>query len=57
MDNVVLQYVGNAEGHGYYVPFVPAQDLTQEMIDASGYTIDELLAFSGPVFVPVQGGN
>lgn len=52
MDNVILKYVGNAGGHGYYIEGVPACDLTQGMIDASGYTVDELLAFSGPVYVP-----
>lgn len=49
-NTVVLRYVGNADGHGFNVQGVPACDLTQEMIDASGYTLDELLAFSGPVY-------
>jgi hypothetical protein len=51
MDNVILEYVGNRDGHGYHIEGVPACDLTQEQIDASGYTLDELLAFSGPVYV------
>lgn len=43
---VILKYIGNADGHGAYIEGVPATDLTQEQIDASGYTVDELLAFS-----------
>lgn len=54
---VVLRYVGNAEGHGYFVQGVPVCDLTQEMIDASGYSIDDLLAFSGPAFALVSEGE
>lgn len=50
MGNIVLEYVGNEQGHGFYVEGVPATDLTQEQINASGYTLDELLAFSGPVY-------
>ena len=41
MSDVVLKYVGE----GQYVAGVPTCDLMQEQIDASGYTIDELLAF------------
>lgn len=48
--NAVLRYVGNADGHGFHVMGVPACDLTQKMIAVSGYTVDELLAFSGPVY-------
>lgn len=44
---IVLRYVGNEEGHhGAVVQGVPACDMTQAMIDESGYTVDELLAFS-----------
>ena len=39
---MVLKYVGD----GAYIAGVPACDMTQEMIDASGYTIEALLAFS-----------
>lgn len=38
---IVLKYVGD----GAYVAGVPACDLTQEMIDASGYTVEQLLEF------------
>ena len=57
MDNVILQYVGNDNGHGFYIEGVPATDLTQEQIDASGYTVDELLAFSGPVYKSANEGE
>lgn len=53
--NKVLNYVGA----GSYVPGVPATDLTQADIEASGYTIEELLAFhSGgqPVYEEVISG-
>lgn len=53
-DPIVLIYIGNAEGHGYHIEGVPACDLTQEMIDASGYTATQLLAFNGPVYAPVK---
>ena len=39
---IVLKYVGA----GAYITGVPACDLTQEMIDASGFTVVELLAFN-----------
>lgn len=56
MDNaIVLRYVGSNKGnHGAIVNGVPACDLTQEMIDASGYTTDELLAFTPPAYAPAQ---
>ena len=38
---IVLRYIGE----GLYVAGVPACDLTQQMIDDSGYTVEELLAF------------
>jgi hypothetical protein len=41
---VVLRYVG--EG-GAFVFGVPAADLRQADIDASGLTVDELLAYAG----------
>ena len=45
---IILKYVGE----GQYVAGVPATDLTQEQIDASGYTIEELLKFhSGAVYI------
>lgn len=54
MEHVILKYAGNDSGHGFYIEGVPAMDLTQEQINASGYTADELLAYSGPVYVPAQ---
>ena len=53
-DMVILKYIGNADGHGAYIEGVPATDLTQEQIDASGYTVDELLAFSPAVYALTQ---
>jgi hypothetical protein len=35
---IVLKYVGN----GYWIPGVPARDLTQTDIDATGYSIAQL---------------
>lgn len=51
---MILKYVGD----GAYVAGVPACDLTQEMIDACGYTIGELLAFRNgdkPVYEVLNG--
>ena len=51
---MVLRYVGE----GQYVAGVPATDLTQQQIDESGYTIEQLLAFhSGaqPVYEVIDG--
>ena len=58
MDNaIVLRYVGNEAGnHGAVVAGVPACDLTQDMIDASGYKIDELLAFQPSAYALAQVG-
>ena len=45
---IVLKYVGE----GQYVVGVPATDLTREQIDASGYTVEQLLKFhSGAVYI------
>ena len=56
-DSIVLVYIGNAEGHGYHIHGVPAGDLTQSQVNASGYTIEQLLAFNGPVYaLPELGG-
>ena len=49
----VLLYIGD----GGYWPGVPACDLTQDMIDATGLSVDELLALrSGglPLYVAPQ---
>ncbi len=40
MDTIVLKYVGN----GDWLGGVPACDLTQAQLDASGYTRDRLIA-------------
>lgn len=54
-DKIVLRYVGNAEGHhGAIVPGVPACDMTQAMIDESGYTVEELLAFTPAAYALAQ---
>lgn len=49
-ERIALIYIGNADGHGYYIHGVPAGDLTQAQIDASGYTVEQLLDFKGPVY-------
>lgn len=41
-EGIVLRYIGA----GAYITGVPACDLTQEQIDASGYTVGELLAYN-----------
>lgn len=50
MSKTILKFVGN-ENHGAYVHGVQRADLTQEDIDASGYTAEQLCAFQPPVFV------
>lgn len=50
----VLIYVGDASG-GAYVPGVPARNLTEVDIAASGYALDELLRFRPAVWVHVNG--
>ena len=50
---IVLHYIGA----GAYVPGVPATDLTQTQIDASGHTAAELLQFSPAIYEPVEEGN
>ena len=56
-DRIALIYIGNADGHGYHIHGVPACDLTQAQIDASGYTVEQLLDFKGPVYaLPKSAG-
>ena len=43
---IVLKYIGA----GAYIPGVPATDLTAEQVKASGYTADQLLAYSPPIY-------
>lgn len=53
---MTLKYIGE----GAYIAGVPACDLTQDMIDASEYTIDELLAFRNgdkPLYEEVGNGQ
>ena len=42
MSEIVLRYVGD----GAYIVGIPACDMTQEMIDACGYSLETLLAFN-----------
>lgn len=42
----ILKYIGD----GAYIPGVPRADMTQEMIDESGYTKAQLLSFVPPVY-------
>ena len=53
---IVLEYVLE----GAYISGVPATDLTQEQIDESGFTIEQLLAYTSggePVYVRAEVSN
>jgi hypothetical protein len=50
---IILRYIGN----GSYVAGIPATDLTEADIAASGFAIDEIMAFRNggePLYVSTQ---
>lgn len=53
MSEIVLRYVGDGSA---WVPGVPARDLTQADVEASGYTVEQLAAFRPAVYTVESSG-